>query len=127
MDVFSVRMVGHGRYHGDSARWNRVISCLFISAGVAFVYWMRRESEVENTVLLIGAYVLLIMAVLAFYFQIEELKQSWLEAMISDKIDLMANCLVFVITVVGVVFRHMDHSQRDFGEVTNEMELAMVP
>mmetsp|Transcript_17488 Transcript_17488/g.37812 ORF Transcript_17488/g.37812 Transcript_17488/m.37812 type:complete len:265 (+) Transcript_17488:176-970(+) len=131
VDVFSVRTIGHGRYRSDSARWNRAISSLFIMAGIldiaAFVYWMRREMEVEDKVLLVSSYILLIMAILALYFQLLEIKlQSWQETVLSDKFDLVANGLVFIVTVVGVVLRHMEYSQKDFGESTNRMELATV-
>lgn len=131
VDVFSQRTVGHGRYHSDSARWNRVISILFISAGildiVAFVYWMRWEPDVENVVLSVSSYLLLVMSILALYFHIKDLQsESWAEAIISDKIDLMANVLVFVITVVGVVLGHMENSDIDYGNATDQMELALV-
>lgn len=136
VDVFSIRTIGHGRYHSDSALWNRIISTLFISAGildiVAFVYWMRRELEIENTVLTVSSYILLIMAILALYFQMVNdylmpSSSSWAETIIADKIDLMANVLVFATTIVGVVLRHMEGSDRDFGDSTNQMELAMMP
>ena len=133
VDVFSVRVVGHGRYHSESARWNISISYLFICAGVldivAFVYWMRREKDIEITVLLVSSYVLFTMATLVLYFQVMDVKQqSWPGTNKPDRIDLMANILFFATTVLGVVLRHMEHSQREeFGEATNRMELAMMP
>ena len=132
MDVFSIRTVGHGRYHSDSARWNSVVSALFITAGIldiiAIVYWMRREMEVEDVVLLVSSYVLLAMASLVLLFQVQEIKQStWEGKRKSDRIDLFANGIVLIITVVGVVLRHMEHSRNDYGEATNRMELALVP
>lgn len=47
VDIFSVRMVGHGRYHSKSSLWNRAISVLFITMAildiVSFCYWMLRD------------------------------------------------------------------------------------
>ena len=132
VDVFSNRLVGHGRYHSDSSNWNRVISSLFIVAGtldiVAFVYWMRRDFDVEDKVLLISSYVLLIMAVPALYFQVMDIrKETWRDVIVSDRIDLGANIVVFVVSVMGVVLRHMDNSETDFGDATDKLELATVP
>ena len=129
VDVLSIRTVGHGRYHSDNARWNRVISTLFISAGVldivAFVYWINRRKDIENTVLLVSAYVLLVMAILVLYFQLNDLKTiTWAKAIISDKVDLLANIVVLVVSVVGVVLRHMEASGKDFDDATDRMELS---
>jgi len=131
VDVFSVRTTGHGRYHSDSAVWNSFISCLFVLAGmldiVAFVYWMRRDPDTEVQVLLVSSYVLLTMAILALYFQLRETKEQQWQIITSDKIDLVSNGLVFIISVAGVVLRHMQYPGNDFGDVTDELELALMP
>mmetsp|Transcript_2744 Transcript_2744/g.6255 ORF Transcript_2744/g.6255 Transcript_2744/m.6255 type:complete len:269 (-) Transcript_2744:434-1240(-) len=133
VDVFSVRVVGHGRYHSSSARWNRVVSILFIAAGVldivAFVYWLRRDFDVEDVVLLISSYVLLAMAILVLGLQVQEIgRQSWKESITSDRIDFVANVLVFVLSVTGVVLRHMQHSPKEaFEERSDRLEMATVP
>ena len=133
VDVFSVRVVGHGRYH-SRARWNRVVSILFIAAGVldivAFVYWMRRDFDVEDVVLLISSYVLLSMAILVLGFQVQELGgQSWKESITSDMIDFLANVIVFVLSVTGVLLRHMQHSPKKAFEesLSDRLEMATVP
>ena len=134
IDVCSVRTVGHGRYHAGSVRWNTVISGLFISAGildiVAFVFWLERRLDVEITILLVSSYVLLVMAVLVFYFQINDIKPQalMLQGILSDTIDLIANLLVLAASVVGVVLRHVQHSQKEeFDDTTDNMELGTVP
>lgn len=132
IDCFSVRTTGHGRYHGDSARWNRFVSVLFIAAGildmVAFVFWMERDNDTENMVLLISSYVLLVMAILALYFQVQDVReQSWPGTITSDRIDLAANGIVFILSVVGVVLRHMQTSTKDFDDADDRLEMATVP
>ena len=128
-----LRTVGHGRYHSESAFWNGVISGWFISAGildiVGFVYWLGKDKVTENLVLLVSSYILLMMAIMAPYFQIIKLKDSpWSQTMKWDRIDLFANGLVVVTAVLGVVFRHMDHSGRkDLSDVKENIELATVP
>jgi len=46
----------------------------------------------------------------------------------SDRIDFMANVLVFVLSVTGVVLRHMQHSPKEaFEERSDRLEMATVP
>lgn len=75
--IYSIRLVKHGRYHSGSVAWNRLISFLFISSGtmdiVAFIYWLNREPNIEDVVLLASSYVMWIMAILALYFQAMEI------------------------------------------------------
>lgn len=132
VDIFSTRTVGHGRYHSTSERWNRFISLLFISAGIldiiGFVYWMQREPITERQVLLVSAYVLFVMAIIVIYFQIVEVKKdTWSGTLSSDKVDLVANGIVLVVTILGVVLRHTDLSSNDYGDATDRLELATVP
>ena len=132
VDIFSTRTVGHGRYHSTSERWNRFISFLFISAGIldiiAFVYWMQREPVTERQVLLVSAYILFVMAVIVMFFQIIEVKKdTWSGTLQSDKVDLVANGIVFVVTILGVVLRHTELSSNDYGDATDRLELATVP
>ena len=69
------------------------------------------------------------MAILTLYFQIIAVKkESWTGTTVSDRIDLAANGLVLVVTVLGVLLRHKELSSNDFGEVTiDRLELATVP
>jgi hypothetical protein len=132
IDALSVRTVGHGRYHADSALWNGVISLLFVSAGlldiVSFIFWMEGKKGEERKVLLISAYVFFIAATLALTFNVLEAKKvSWPGTIKPDRIDLMANGLFFVTAVLGVVLRHIQFSQMGFDGATNEMELIIVP
>jgi len=135
VDVFSKREVGHGRYHADSATWNRIISILFIFAGildiVAFFYWINMDMTAENLALLVGAYVLLVMAMLALCFQLMTLKsQAWADVIRSDRIDFMANILILVITVMNTVLRHVEHAagnpMGDSGPAASNLEMAIV-
>ena len=130
VDAFSKRLVCHGRYHANSAAWNTCISILFISAGildiVAFVYWIRKEFDAEDIILLVSSYVLLVMAIVVLYFQLMEIRNTtWTGTILSDKADLVANVLVMIVTIMGVVLRHMEFG--DFGETPDRMELATVP
>lgn len=132
VDAFSVRTVGHGRYHAHSASWNGVVSITFVSAGlldvVSFIFWMEKMKGEENAVLLISAYVLFITATLALTFSVLETKKiSWSGTMKPDRIDLMANGLFFVTAVMGIVLRHVQFAQAGFEEATNDMELIIVP
>ncbi|KAL7529422.1 hypothetical protein ACHAWF_002969 [Thalassiosira exigua] len=124
VDAFSVRTVGHGRYHSGSPGWNRCFSILFLVAAtldiVAFVYWLRRQLEVEVMILLISSYVLLVMAALVLYFQWAEFRQS--SAMTPS--DLMANAIILVTSLLGVVLRHLQHSQNDFDDAADKLELS---
>ena len=109
-----------------------MISFLFVTAGaldiVAFVYWLQRQKEVEIRTLLLSSYILLVMAIVVLYFQIMETKEvSWTRTILSDKIDLAANGLIFIVTVMGVVLRHMEFSPNDYGETTNRLELSTLP
>ncbi|EJK61491.1 hypothetical protein THAOC_18015 [Thalassiosira oceanica] len=46
----------------------------------------------------------------------------------SDRIDFVANVLVFVLSVTGVVLRHMQHSPKEaFEERSDRLEMATVP
>ena len=131
VDVLSTRSVKHGRYHSSSDGWNRLISFLFISAGildiVAFVYWQNRQPDIEDIVLLVSSYVLLIMAVLALCFQVMEIGEVlWKEVIVPDKIDFFANLAVLVVTVMGVVLRHMNVSDAD-SDMTAKLEFATLP
>lgn len=56
----------------------------------------------------------MIMAILALYFQAIKFRKVS-QAMAGDNIDLVANGLVLLATVLGVVFWHIDHADRDFG------------
>lgn len=133
LDTFSVRYIGHGRYHADSPLWNSLISSYFILAGIldiaAFFYWLWREPFIERLILLVSSCILFVMAILTLYFQIIAVKkESWTGTTVSDKIDLAANGLVLVVTVLGVLLRHKELSSNDFGEVTiDRLELATVP
>lgn len=133
LDTFSVRSIGHGRYHADSPLWNSLISSYFILAGIldiaAFFYWLWREPFIERVILLVSSCILFVMAILTLYFQIIAVKkESWTGTTVSDKIDLAANGLVLVVTVLGVLLRHKELSSNDFGEVTiDRLELATVP
>jgi len=132
LDIFHQRVIGHGRYHSGSVGWNSVISCLFISAGigdvVAFFYWLAKDFDTENIVLLASSYVLFVMAILALGFQANDLQDiTCEEATITDRVDLVANCIVLVATIMGIVFRDMDHSHKDFGDVNSEIEMAHLP
>ena len=132
VDAFSVRTVGHGRYHAHSASWNGVVSIAFVSAGlldvVSFIFWMEKMKGEENAVLLISAYVLFVTATLALTFSVLETKNiSWSGTMKPDRIDLMANGLFFVTAVIGIVLRHVQFAQAGFEEATNDMELIIVP
>ena len=109
-----------------------MISFLFVTAGaldiVAFVYWLQRQKEVEIRTLLLSSYILLVMAIVVLYFQIMETKKvSWTRTILSDKIDLAANGLIFIVTVMGVVLRQMELSPNDYGETTNRLELSTLP
>ena len=109
-----------------------MISFLFVTAGaldiVAFVYWLQRQKEVEIRTLLLSSYILLVMAIVVLYFQIMETKEVlWARTILSDKIDLAANGLIFIVTVMGVVLRHMELSPNDYGETTNRLELSTLP
>ena len=109
-----------------------MISFLFVTAGaldiVAFVYWLQRQKEVEIRTLLLSSYILLVMAIVVLYFQIMETKEvSCTITILSDKIDLAANGLIFIVTVMGVVLRQMELSQNDYGETTNRLELSTLP
>jgi hypothetical protein len=132
VDAFSVRTLGHGRYHSHSAYWNGVVSIMFVSAGlldvVSFIFWMEKMKGEENAVLLISAYVLFVTATLALTFSVLETKKiSWSGTIKPDRIDLMANGLFFVTSVMGIVLRHVQFSQAGFEEATNDMELIIVP
>ena len=109
-----------------------MISFLFVTAGaldiVAFVYWLQRQKKVEIRTLLLSSYILLVMAIVVLYFQIMETKKvSWTRTILSDKIDLAANGLIFIVTVMGVVLRQMELSPNDYGETTNRLELSTLP
>jgi hypothetical protein len=95
VDIFSVRKVGHGRYCSGSPKWNRIISLLFIAVGildiVAFCFWMEKDFDTEEIVLICSGYLLLIMSTLVLIFQLQEPIDDT-----PDKIDLAANWLVFV-------------------------------
>ena len=109
-----------------------MISFLFVTAGaldiVAFVYWLQRQKEVQIRTLLLSSYILLVMAIVVLYFQIMETKKvSWTRTILSDKIDLAANGLIFIVTVMGVVLRQMELSPNDYGETTNRLELSTLP
>jgi len=125
VDLFSIRTTGHGRYHCDSSFWNRVISVLFITMGitdiVAFCYWIRRDLRTENILQICSGYVLLIMSILVFYFQMKESIDST-----PDRIDLLANWLVYVDAILNVVLRHVELSVNFLDDETNRIELAVV-
>ena len=109
-----------------------MISFLFVTAGaldiVAFVYWLQRQKKVEIRTLLLSSYILLVMAIVVLYFQIMETKKvSWTRTILSDKIDLAANGLIFIVTVMGVVLRQMELSPNDYAETTNRLELSTLP
>ena len=109
-----------------------MISFLFVTAGaldiVAFVYWLQRQKKVEIRTLLLSSYILLVMAIVVLYFQIMETKKvSWTRTILSDKIDLAANGLIFIVTVMGVVLRQMELSPNVYGETTNRLELSTLP
>jgi hypothetical protein len=132
IDALSICTVGHCHYHVDSALWNRVISLLFVSAGlldvVSFIFWMEGKKGEEREVLLILAYVFCIAATLALTFNVLETKKISQPGMIKpNRINLMANGLFFITVVVGVVLRHLQLSQMGFDGATNEMELIIVP
>ena len=132
IDAFSVRAVGHGRYHADSAYWNGAVSIMFVSAGlldvVAFIFWMEKMKGEENSVLLLSAYVLFVTATLALTFNVLETKKMSLSGTNKpDRIDLMANGLFFVAAVMGIVLRHVQFAQMGFEGATNDMELIIVP
>ena len=67
-------------------------------------------------------------SIVVLYFQIMETKKvSWTRTILSDKIDLAANGLIFIVTVMGVVLRQMELSPNDYGETTNRLELSTLP
>ena len=125
VDLFSIRTVGHGRYHSGSSFWNRVISVLFITMGItdimAFCYWMIKDFRTENILQICSGYVLLIMSILVLFFQMKESIGST-----PDRIDLFANWLVYVDAILNVVLRHVELSVKFLDDETNRIELAVV-
>jgi len=126
VDICSVRTVGHGRYHSNSPMLNRIISILFIATGildiVGFCYLMLREFDIENKVLLCSAYIIFIMAALCLFFQMKEGVDDT-----SDMIDAISNSLVLIGAGLFIVLLHLDVSaKKDYGDVPDKMELAMV-
>ncbi len=138
IDICSVRTVGHGRYHSGSPIWNRIISILFIAMGIldiaGFVYWMKREFDVEKKVLLCSAYLLLVMATLSLFFQMKESYKGdgtdlidFFPIGLAFTMDLISNGFIFIGAVWYVVFLHLEVSaQKDFGDIPSRMELDMM-
>jgi hypothetical protein len=125
VDIVSARTVGHGRYHSHSPVWNRIISLFFIAAMildiVSFSYWILRKFDIEDIVLVCSAYILLIMATLAVFFQIKERIVDT-----PDTIEFFSNSMVFLNAILGVVLRHLELSEKDLDNLTNGMELSLV-
>ena len=124
VDIFSVRKVGHGRYCSGSPKWNRIISLLFIAVGIldidSFCFWVKRDFDTEDIVLICSGYLLLIMSTLVFTF--DYVNNAFDSA--PDMTDLAANWLVFVDAILNVVQRHILSSS--FDDATDRMELAVV-
>ena len=126
VDLFSsIRTVEHGRYHSKSPLWNRVISVLFITMGVldivAFCFWIQEKLHSEKVLLLCSGYYLLIMSILVLFFQMKEPIDN-----APDRIDFVANGLVFVDAVLNIVLRHLELSVQSSDDATSRMELAVV-
>ena len=120
----SVRTVGHGRYHSNSPTWNRIVSVLAMEILdiVGFCYWLMREFDIENKVLLCSAYILFVMAALCLFFQMKEGVDDT-----SDMIDAMSNSLVLIGAVLFIVLLHLDVSaKKDYEDVPDRMEFAMM-
>ncbi len=135
IDVCERRTTGHGRYHSGSRIVNCIISILFIAMGildiVGFYYWMIRDFDTEDKVLLCSSYLLVVVAVLSLFFQIKEEEGTNLINFIPDglvfTIDLISNGFVFIGAVWYVVFQHLEvFGQKNFGDVPNRMELQMM-
>jgi hypothetical protein len=128
VDIFSFRTVGHGRYSCYSPTWNRIISLFFIAMGlmdiVAFCFWMQLDFDTEDVVLICSGYLLLIMTILVLVFQIKDSIDGT-----PDRIDLVANGLMFVFAILNVVQKHFAHYRSTTYSVdmmTERMELAVV-
>ena len=125
VDLFSVRTVGHGRYHSESPLWNRIISVLFITMGIldimAFCYWIQKDFRTEKVLLACSGYYILIMSMLVLFFQMEAPIDNT-----PNRIDFLANGLVFVDALLNIVLRHLELSAKFFDDATNRMELAVV-
>jgi len=107
VDIFSVRKVGHGRYCSDSPKWNRIISLLFIAVGivdiVSFCFWVKRDFDTEEIVLICSGYLLLIMSTLVFTF--DYVNNAFDST--PDMTDLAANWLVFVGAILNLFERQI--------------------
>ncbi|KAK1738226.1 hypothetical protein QTG54_010895 [Skeletonema marinoi] len=88
---------------------------------VAFCSWILKDLRTENILQICSGYVLLIMSILVFYFQMKETIDST-----PDRIDLLANWLVYVDAILNVVLRHVELSVKFLDDETNRIELAVV-
>jgi hypothetical protein len=88
---------------------------------VAFCYWIQKDFRTENILQICSGYVLLIMSILVFYFQMKESVDNT-----PDRIDLLANWLVYVDAILNVVLRHVELSVKFLDDETNRIELAVV-
>eukprot|EP00577_Skeletonema_sp_RCC1716_P023161 CAMPEP_0113393474 /NCGR_PEP_ID=MMETSP0013_2-20120614/11900_1 /TAXON_ID=2843 ORGANISM="Skeletonema costatum, Strain 1716" /NCGR_SAMPLE_ID=MMETSP0013_2 /ASSEMBLY_ACC=CAM_ASM_000158 /LENGTH=138 /DNA_ID=CAMNT_0000277061 /DNA_START=418 /DNA_END=834 /DNA_ORIENTATION=+ /assembly_acc=CAM_ASM_000158 len=88
---------------------------------VAFCYWIQRDLRTENILQICSGYVLLIMSILVFYFQMKESID-----ITPDRIDLLANWLVYVDAILNVVLRHVELSVNFLDDETNRIELAVL-
>lgn len=124
VDIFSIRTVEHGRYHSNSPLWNRVISVLFITMAIldifAFCYWILKDFHTEDVLLLCSGYFLLVMSILVLFFQVKETIDDT-----PDRIDLVANGLIFFDALLNIMLRHLELSS-DFDNACKRMELAVV-
>ena len=89
---------------------------------MGFSFWILREFDIENRVLLCSAYILFVMAALCLFFEMKEGIDDT-----SDMIDVMSNSLVLIGAVLFIVLLHLDVSaKKDYEDVQDKMELAMM-
>jgi hypothetical protein len=91
---------------------------------VAFCFWMQLDFDTEDVVLICSGYLLLIMTILVLVFQIKDSIDGT-----PDRIDLVANGLMFVFAILNVVQKHFAHYRSTTYSVdmmTERMELAVV-
>ena len=82
---------------------------------------MLRDFDTEDVLLLCLGYFLLVMSILVLFFQVKETIDNT-----PDKIDLVANGLVFVVALLNIALRHLELFRYDCDDACNRMELAVV-
>ena len=136
LDLFSTRVIGHGRYCDTSHKANQIISVLFLASAamdiVAFYFWLERDFDTEDKLLFASGYTILFMATIVIYFQFVELfffqdNNNAIITTVTGRTDFCANSLVLVATILNVAKLHMESELEHLEDLNDRLEFSLAP